>query len=329
MNLTDLFKTVALSEAINKLPAMPGRVGAMGMFDEAGIRATSVLVEQRNGRLVLVPNQSRSADAQPVGNTKRQALAISAAHLPLSATVLPEEIQDVRAFGQESVDSGLQAQAQVINDKLQDLKNSIEVTREFHRVGALRGKVLDADGSTLVDLYQHFGVTKEARNVALSSAATNVRKACLDAKRFAELKLGGTMVTGFHALCGATWFDAFIEHDKVKAAYANYAEAADRLGGDVRKGFTYGGITFEEYTASVSGQAFIPDSVAQVFPVGRGIFKLFNAPANYNEAVNTVGQAYYAKAEERRMGKGWDLEAQANPLALCLYPEALVELTAT
>lgn len=46
----------------------------------------------------------------------------------------------------------------------------------------------------------------------------------------------------------------------------------------------------------------------------------------YGQTVNTVGQPYYAKAEERRMGKGWDLEAQANPLALCLYPEALVEL---
>jgi hypothetical protein len=29
------------------------------------------------------------------------------------------------------------------------------------------------------------------------------------------------------------------------------------------------------------------------------------------------------------MGKGWDLEAQTNPLTLCLYPEALVQLTAT
>lgn len=329
MNLNDLFKTVALSEAINKLPMKPGRVGNMGLFNEKGIRTTSVIVEQRNGRLILVPNQPRTGEPQQMGNDKRKALTLSATHLPLGAVVLPEEIQDVRAFGQESTDSGLQAQAQVVNDKLQSLKDSIEVTREFHRVGALRGQVLDADGSVIHDLYTAFGVSKESRNVALSVAGTNVRKACLDAKRFAEKKLGGTMVTGFHALCGATWFDAFIEHDKVKAAYAGYQEAADRLGGDVRKGFTFGGITFDEYTAEVSGQAFIPADVAQVFPVGAGIFTLFNAPANYNEAVNTVGQAYYAKAEERRMGKGWDLEGQSNPLALCHYPEALVELKAT
>lgn len=328
MNLADLFKTIALSAAIDKLPAKPGRVGAMGLFAEKGIRTTGVQVEQRNGRLILVPNQSRSAEPQQLGNGKRKSLTINSAHLPLGSAVLPEEIQDVRAFGSEAVEAGLEAQAGVINDKLQWIKDSIEVTREFHRVGALRGQVLDADGSVLHDLYDAFGVTKESRNVALGAAGTNVRKACLDAKRFSEKKLGGTMVTGFHALCGATWLDAFIEHDKVKTAYAGYQEAADRLGGDVRKGFTFGGITFEEYTAEVSGQPFIPADVAQVFPIGPGIFTMFNAPANYNEAVNTIGQAYYAKAEERRMGKGWDLEGQSNPLALCLFPEALVELKA-
>jgi len=60
--------------------------------------------------------------------------------------------------------------------------------------------------------------------------------------------------------------------------------------------------------------------------VAKGVFRMFNAPANYNEAVNTLGQPFYSKAEPRKMGKGWDLEAQANPLAMCLFPEALVEL---
>ena len=119
MNLDDLFKTVALSESINKLPLKPGRVGAMGLFAEKGVRTTSVVVEQRNGRLVLVPNQSRSAESQQLGSTKRQALTLSCAHLPLGGVVLPEDIQDVRAFGQEATDAGLQAQAEVINDQLQ------------------------------------------------------------------------------------------------------------------------------------------------------------------------------------------------------------------
>ena len=242
--------------------------------------------------------------------------------------VLPDEVQDVREFGQEATDASLRSQASVINDKLQLMLNSITATKEFHMVGALRGQVLDADGSVLVDWYEKFGVQKKSVNVQLSAAGTNVRKSCLDAKRTAEPLLGGAMVTGFKAYCGTDWFDAFTDHAKVKDAYAHYQEAQDRIGGDMRSGFTFGGITFEEYNVTVGNQLFIPADVAQVFPVGSGLASIYYAPANYNEAVNTLGKPIYAKSEERRMGKGWDLEAQSNPLAVFHYPEALVELKA-
>lgn len=328
MNINDLFSVTALTASINKLPMVPGMVGGMGLFPEKGIRTTGVSIEERAGKLVLVPNQSRSADPQPMGKPKRNLRSLKCTHLPLSGVILPEDIQDVRAFGGEATSDGLSAQAQVINDLLQSMKNSVEATREWQRVGAIRGQILDADGSVIYNLYDEFGVTKKTSNVALTTATTNVLKACLDSKRYSEKKLGGAMVTGFRALCGADFFDALVAHANVKAAFDNYQAAADRLGGDMRKGFTYGGIEFIEYNVEVSAKAFIPADVAQVFPVGSGIFETVNAPANYNEAVNTVGLPFYAKSEERSMGKGWDIEVQANPLALCYYPEALVELKA-
>ncbi len=105
-------------------------------------------------------------------------------------------------------------------------------------------------------------------------------------------------------------------------------EGQDKLTADLRKGFTYGGIEFIEYDVTLDGLRFIPENVAQIFPVASGIFKMYNAPANYNEAVNTVGKPYYAKTAERKFNKGWEMEAQSNPLALCLIPEALFELRA-
>ena len=324
MNLQDMFSIANLTAAVNKLPAIPGKVGAMGLFDEKGVNSTSVVIDEREGRLILVPNTSRNDDPAPVKGSKRQRKTFETLHLPVSRSLLPSQIQGIAAFGQENAAAPV---ATVINDNLQELKNSIEATREFQRVGALRGKLLDADGAIISDLYKEFEVDQKKINVALGNKDTNVRKACLDAKRYSESKLGGVMVTGFRSLCGPGWLDAFVEHEKVKAAFANYQEAQDRLGGDVRSGFTFGGIEFIEYDVTVSGQRYIPSNVAQVFPVGKGIFKMFNAPANYNETVNSVGLPFYSKAEERKLGKGWDVEAQANPLAMCLFPEALVELS--
>jgi hypothetical protein len=328
MDINDLFEVVPLTAAINKLPVAPGTLGAMGLFSERGIRTTSVAIELRAGRIVLVPTSSRTAEPTPFGSTKRKIVTLTATHLALSDVVLPDEIQDVRAFGSESIEAGLQSQAIVVNDKLTSMKTSLEATREWHRMGALRGQVLDADGSVLLDLYDTFDVVKKTANVALSVATTNILKACLDTKRYAESKLGGVSVRGFRAFVGSSFFDALVDHAKVREAYANWQAAQDRLGGDMRKGFPFGGIEFIELPDAVGSTKFIPDDKAVVFPVAQGVFETLNAPANYNEAANTIGQAYYAKAEQRRMGKGWDIEAQTNPLTLCFYPEALVELSA-
>ncbi|MGO1073224.1 major capsid protein [Lysobacter sp. CA199] len=325
MNLQDLFTTAALTDAINKLPAVPTKVGASGLFEDKGIKDTTVVIDQRDGRLVLVPNISRTADPEPAGKGSRVRRTFQTQHLPLSGNVAPVDIQSVAAFGS---DDAVEAQAAVINDELERLKNNIDATREFQRIGALRGKILDADGSVIYDLFDEFGVAKKTATIAFGNEATDVRKACLDAKRYSEKKLGATLVTGFRAYCGPAWFDAMTAHKNVKAAFEGWQAAQDRLGGDQRSGFTFGGIEFIEYDVTVGTQRFIPEDVAQVFPVARGVFKLYNAPANYNEAVNTLGKPFYAKAEERRMGKGWELEGQANPLALCLFPEALYEMKA-
>jgi len=324
MNLEDMFTTATMTSAINKLPPMPTRVGELGIFEEEGISTTSVVVESRDGRLFLVPNTNRNDDPTPMKDPKRKRRTFETCHLPTSGQLLPADLQNFKPFGENDEAN---YQAQMINNKLQIMKNSLEATREFQRAGALRGRILDADGSLIYDLYKEFEVAKKSILVPLSVEATDVRKHLMDAKRHSESKLTGALVTGYKAFCGSEWFDAFVAHPNVQKAYANYQEAADRLGGDMRKGFTFGGIEFEEYNATISNQAFFPANIAQVFPIAKGgVYKMFNAPANYNETVNTIGLPVYAKAEKRKMGKGWDLEAQSNPLAICTYPEALVEL---
>ncbi|WP_447797015.1 major capsid protein [Pseudomonas moraviensis] len=173
MNLQDLFTVANLTAAVNKLPAIPGKVGAMGLFDEKGVTSTSVIIDEREGRLVLVPNTSRNDDPAPVKGNKRKRRTFETLHLPISRPLLPSQLLGIAAFGQESATAPM---ATVINDHLQDLKNSIETTREFQRVGALRGKLLDADGSVLFDPFDEFAVEQKSVTVALSSAGTNVRK---------------------------------------------------------------------------------------------------------------------------------------------------------
>ena len=70
-----------------------------------------------------------------------------------------------------------------------------------------------------------------------------------------------------------------------------------------------------------------PANEAIVVPDGvPGLVITRFAPADYNETVNTIGLPYYARSEPKKMNKGWDLEAQSNPINICTRPASLIRV---
>jgi Phage major capsid protein E len=60
--------------------------------------------------------------------------------------------------------------------------------------------------------------------------------------------------------------------------------------------FEYCGIVFEEYRGRVGTGDFTDASKAYFFPVGvPGLFRQYNAPADFVETANTIGLPRYAK----------------------------------
>src|SRR5262245_42797919 len=49
------FNMRTLTDSINKLPYVPGRIASLGLFDERGITTSGIMVEERDGVLALVP----------------------------------------------------------------------------------------------------------------------------------------------------------------------------------------------------------------------------------------------------------------------------------
>ena len=112
------FSMVALTDAINKMPYVPGRIGQLGLFREQGVSTTAVMIEEREGSLTLVETTSRGAPAvQHVAN-KRKARSLTVPHIALEDTILADEVQNVRAFGSENMLEGVQA---VLNQRLSEI----------------------------------------------------------------------------------------------------------------------------------------------------------------------------------------------------------------
>jgi len=327
---TDAFNMTSLTVSINLLPNTYGKLEAMNLFPQKSVRTRNIAVEEQNGVLNLLPTQMPGGTSTFEGRTKRKMRSFTIPHIPHDDVILPEEIQGIRAFGTENE---LEAMANVVTDHLQSMRNKHAITLEHLRMGALKGNILDADGSTLYNLFDEFEITPKTVNFALGTASTDVKKKCLEVLRHIEDNLRGEFMTGVHCLVSPEFFDALTSHSKVKEAYERWEEGA-ALRNDMRSGFTFGGITFEEYRGQATDpdgntRRFIASGEGHCFPTGTAeSFVTYFAPADFNETVNTLGLPLYAKQCPRKFDRGTELHTQSNPLPLCLRPGVLVKLTA-
>jgi hypothetical protein len=317
----DAFSTVSLTDAILKRPYQPRRIGALKLFRESGMTTTTAVVEEKDGQLSLIPTSPRGGPASSIGASRRTARSFVAPHLERESTVMADEVQNIRAFGSESAQEAVQ---DVINERLTTLRQMHEATLEYHRVGAIKGLILDADGSTpIYNLFTEFGIAQQTVEIDL---AGDLRAQAVAIQRLSEEELGADAVTGYRAFCGDDFFDEFIAAKSVKDSLKFQESALLRT--DLRSGFDYGGITWENYRGRVGGVDFIPTAEAYVVPIGTSIFSVKFAPADFVETVNTFGLPVYAKmffdAELNRWAK---VHTQSNPLALCLRPRAVIKLT--
>jgi hypothetical protein len=326
---TPAFSMAALTAAINILPNRYGRMEALNIFPARPVRLRQIIVEEQNGVLNLLPALPPGSPGTVGRRGKRTMRSFVIPHIPHDDVVLPEEVQGVRAFGTESE---AETVAGVMARHLETMRNKHAITLEHLRMGALKGVILDADGSTIYDLYDEFDITAKTVNFELTTATTNVKGKCTEVLGHVEENLKGEFMTGIHCLCSPEFFEKLTGHAKVEKAFENWQQGIVLIN-DMRSGFTYGGITFEEYRgqatdANGTSRRFIAAGEAHCFPLGTvDTFGTYFAPADFNETANTLGQSLYAKQEPRKFDRGTDLHTQSNPLPMCHRPGVLVKLT--
>ena len=327
---TPAFSMAALTSAINIIPNRYGRLESLDLFPPKPVRTRQVIVEERNGVLNLLPTMPPGAPGSVGIRGKRTVRSFVIPHIPHDDVVLPEVVQGIRAFGSETE---METVAGVMARHLESMRNKHAITLEHLRMGALKGVILDADGTVIYDLFEEFRITPAVVSCDLGNANANVKKKCLDVLRHLEDNLKGEFMTGVRVLCSPEFYDALTDHPKVKEAFAYWQQGAVQIN-DMRAGFTFGGLTFEEYRGQATDgeghtRRFIAAGEAHAFPLGTvDTFSTYFAPADFNETANTLGQSIYAKQEPRKFDRGTDLHTQSNPLPMCHRPGVLVKLTA-
>ena len=323
----DAFGVVKMTEAINKVPANFSYLGGVeGLFKEEGSDTVAVAVEEREGRLSLIPNSKRGTQGNALPPTVRKVRPFTCFHKQINDEILADQVQGVRMFG-----SAVQFETvmEKVTEKLAEAAADLEITLEYMRVGAVKGQVLDADGSVITDLFTEFGQTKRSGTWNVASFSNgDIKKKCSELIRSTRKVLGNEPMRGIEILCGDDIFDAIETSEEVREAHKWRNNSDFLVQSHTYSYFDYAGVRFVNYQGYIGDSTFIGTKKAYLLPIGvRNLFSIIYAPADYIETVNKTGVKFYAKQDRMQMNKGIAMEYQTNPLVLCKRPAALYEIT--
>lgn len=328
----DRFVATTLS---NKLVAKedfaPGQIMRLGLFEPEPIATETVALEEVGGKFELVPAIPRDAAPTAYVPEKATGRTFRVPHIPYETTILASFLQGLRKPG--SMDLA------TIEDELMRrmgrMGRNIDGTNERLHLGALRGQILNADNSVILNLFTEFGVSQDSTYffdlTAASPASGAVKRKASEVVRATEDDLGNKPYQYVMALCGRAFWDDFIANKEVRESYKDFSRTNDLAGvgsflrdGQVRKPpFPFADILWAEYRGGSATD--IPTDECIFFPVGvPDIYTIYYAPANFMEFVNTLGLPRYGKIwPTDNSGRSITAHVQVNPLPLCRMPKLL------
>lgn len=323
------FTLAEMTDAINIIPNIYTRLSQIGLFRFEGITQRSVLIEQSNGVLNLLPAVPLGGPPTVANRDGRSMRTFTAPWIPHDDVVTPQDMQGIRAFGSADAADPLTA---VMLRKLTRMRQKHAQTREYMEINALRGILKDGNGTALYNYFTEFGLSQISVDYVLGTAGTKVQAKTRDVLRNMEDNLLGETMIRAHALVSSTFFDKLIAHASVEEAFKYYQSGQQPLREDVRRMFPFAGIMYEEYNATVTlgtgaTEKLIPEGEGIAFPIGTtDTFVTYGAPANLLETVNTIGLELYARQIMRTDGSAVDVKTEASPLPVNKRPRLVVRL---
>jgi len=330
----DGFSMEELTAAVNRRDFLPQRTLELGLFDPVRVRTTTISIERKAGVLTLVQTTPRGGPGETRGRNRRELITVAISRIALDDQIMADEVEGIRAFGSQSELMQIQ---QLVNDRAGELRRDIEFTHENHRVTALNGVMLDADGTTLLDMYSAWGLSAPAKVMFdLANATDGALRENVEANVIRvilrALKGLGSGQMRIRALCGDTFWDALIKNAEVRDSFKSQPQAEWLRQGTIFGEFHFAGVTWENYRGSdlatpTNQTVRVTADECRFVPEGiPGLFQQVFGPADYQETVNTLGMPFYTKqALDPMFQRFTALEVQSNTVSFCTVPEVLLK----
>lgn len=338
----DTFSYVNLQRMAGNTTYVPQTLGQMQLFTPQPIVGEIVHLYEEDNVIRLVPTSERGTpDVRQLRDVGR---------LRALKTTRLAQVDSVRAaelLGIANVSLGetirVRNAVNLLTKRTVKMKNNLEFTKELHRFGALQGKLLDADGTTVIaDFFDIFGLAQPALidfdfpNVPEEQLLQLFQDTFVRPITIA-LQDGGRATPGMYiaCLCGDGWWAKLMTHPGFRRIYelvlqAN-AEAAARnqlTKPNMWMTVDFAGVRWINYQGTRNNSIAVPLNECRFFPVGaQDVFNVYWGSGETLLDADKPGlpEYLYIQPDVRdQMPQFMDVFLRSYPLYACTFPKALM-----
>ncbi|WP_438752057.1 major capsid protein [Pararhizobium sp. O133] len=340
------YTDVELTEEVNRIPNTFGLLNALNVAPSEAKSSKYVRIEYRDGEIYVLAAEPRGGPGDVGPNDSENFIILEIPHFPHIDFISPDDFDGVM----EVVNGQITAASldREIARKLATIRRKHSITREYIRLGMLKGLIKDGKGRTLYDLYAAFQITKKTVDFLLGTAGTDVMAKCEEVLDHIQTNIKGETVGGVDSIVSPTFFNKLVTHAKVEKFWLQAQNSAlhttierQYLGGNWGRVFEFGGINFREYKGSlpvknaagvITSEKNVADDMGYAYPTGtQNMMKTFEGPVYHinrlNQPIENTAEPVFITTEELKHGGGVEFKSQSNALAVCKQPECQVELT--
>ena len=338
----DLFSYVNLQRVAGSTTYVPQTLGSMGIFQPKPLNTTIVHLYEEDNVIRLVPTTERGTpdirQLRDVGRLRAlpttrlaQIDSVRAGELiGVANTALPDSIR-ARNLGD------------LVTRRTAKMKSNLEMTKELHRFGAIQGKVLDADGTSVIaDFFDTFGLSQpvvvdiDFPNIPEAELMQRLQDTFLRPIMIA-LQDGGRQAAGVYlaSLCGDGLWAKLMTHPGFRSIYvaAQTAQAIARANNplvqpNMWNEVDFAGIRWINYQGTRTADIAIPFNECRSFPMNApDVFDVYWAPGETLLDVDQEGRPEYLYLQpdtKNQMPSFLDVVLRSYPLYACIFPKALM-----
>lgn len=355
MSCCDALSFIEATTAINSLPVSNFPLIQSGMFRRRPTRTKTAGIMINNSAPVgILPARAWCCDEDGanLGTDSQKLVPVQIPHTPLTEALM---VCDVDGAIDGNAGNGTQSLQLLDWDsarvrKYQKIRYAYDITREYRYLGALAGKVLDADGKdVLLDVFKLFGVEQVTKEIQLSGHANKLMASLRQAAVASRLGVRSFTPVGYRVYAGINFFDKLLENESMFDIFKNNLSAFNQRQEDAMKNAIPlpGGFTIILYEGpmvadAVTGQELplmLGEDEAFLVPVpppGFDMCGYFVAPPETAGTVNQLaGMDLYLwekqinrRSDDAQDADGIKITGESNYLPYVQYPGGVIKLLA-